>query len=131
MSDPIDTAGNRLALVSPFCCWCLGPTDTGGNCANCDSTVPCVTLNEFKSEVVLGLENIRAERDALAALYREAVEALESMVEKWAHHSGLCCTFADGKVVVTKQSCVCDPMHQRARAVLAKARAAGEEPKPE
>jgi len=47
-------------------------------------------------------------------------DALRGMVERWGQHSGLCCTFdAAGKVVVTAESCVCDPLHKQARAALA------------
>lgn len=46
--------------------------------------------------------------------------ALEGMVRKWASHSGSCCTFdADGRVIVTEESCECGPVERQARAALA------------
>ncbi len=44
--------------------------------------------------------------------------ALKALVAKHPHH-GSCCTFDfDGKVIVTEQSCVCEPVEKQARIAL-------------
>lgn len=46
--------------------------------------------------------------------------ALREMVKRHASHSGSCCTFGEvGQVIVTTESCKCEPMHKDARAALA------------
>jgi hypothetical protein len=49
-----------------------------------------------------------AERDAALAVLRD-------MVAKWAPHSGLCCRYIDGQIVVCADSCACEELHREAR----------------
>lgn len=42
----IDSAGNEIKEPSPWCSWCLGPTDTGGRCVNgCEIGVAVVAAS--------------------------------------------------------------------------------------
>ena len=44
--------------------------------------------------------------------------ALTGMMEKWAPHSGLCCTFVNNELVILPESCVCGAPEQAAREAL-------------
>lgn len=59
---------------------------------------------------------------SLVAQAREAGrlrEALRGLADKWASHSGLCCTFDEaGEVVVTPDSCRCHPPERAVHDVM-------------
>ena len=78
-----------------------------------------VMLMDEVHDHALTMDNLKGRCELAEAEIARLREALTAMVERWARHCGLCCTFdAVGKVVVTDESCVCDPVHKRARAAL-------------
>lgn len=55
------------------------------------------------------------------------VEALDKMLSRFGMHSGSCCTFDElGDVVVTKESCCCEPIVKQANAALKAAEKRGD-----
>lgn len=59
------------------------------------------------------------ERQAADAAYPAAFSALKGLALKYASHRGSCCTFdAAGRVVVTRESCLCLPPERAAQEAL-------------
>jgi hypothetical protein len=80
----------------------------------------CAECREESSEPLDGdaLRLALAELRQLRAGIRPTIDALEAMVRRWAPHSGLCCFMSEGKVTVTRESCVCDSVARDARDAL-------------
>jgi hypothetical protein len=75
--------------------------------------------DELSPAAIEAVEALRAALDTAPPAVDVRLAALAPFVLRYAIHSGACCTFdGDGKVIVTRESCTCDPRRRAVQEVF-------------